>query len=229
MIFVDAIVVKVRDGQVRNTPFYVVMGVTVNGERDILGIWSGDGAEGARFWLQVFTELKNRGVEDVLIAVCDGLKGLPEAINTTWEQTVVQTLSLHNGGVRGFRTDTCVVAVRTYETSHLRGPHADPFGRRGAESCISQREQRHRPGDRRDKVLTRGCRASSVTGWILLIAEGTAEWLVFITNLTHPMYSPASTGVAPTTNYVWSTRTARCWCNAVFLTRSRASRNSSDS
>lgn len=74
----------------RNTPFYVVMGVTVNGERDILGIWSGDGAEGARFWLQVFTELKNRGVEDVLIAVCDGLKGLPEAINTTWEQTVVQ-------------------------------------------------------------------------------------------------------------------------------------------
>lgn len=83
VIFVDAIVVKVRDGQVRNTPFYVVMGVTVNGERDILGIWAGDGAEGARFWLQVFTELKNRGVEDVFIAVCDGLKGLPEAINTT--------------------------------------------------------------------------------------------------------------------------------------------------
>ena len=75
--------VKVRDGQVRNTPFYVVMGVTVHGERDILGIWAGDGAEGARFWLQVFSELKNRGVEDVLIAVCDGLKGLPEAISTT--------------------------------------------------------------------------------------------------------------------------------------------------
>ena len=70
MIFVDAIVVKVCDGQVRNTPFYVLMGVAVNGERDILGIWAGDGAEGARFWLQVFTELKNRGVEDVLIAVC---------------------------------------------------------------------------------------------------------------------------------------------------------------
>lgn len=95
VIFVDAIVVKVRDGQVRNTPFYVVMGVTVNGERDILGIWAGDGQEGARFWLQVFTELKNRGVEDVLIAVCDGLKGLPEAINTTWEQTVVQQCIVH--------------------------------------------------------------------------------------------------------------------------------------
>lgn len=82
MIFVDAIVVKVRDGQVRNTPFYVVMGVTTNGERDILGIWAGDGAEGARFWLQVFSQLKNRGVDDVLIAVCDGLKGLPEAITS---------------------------------------------------------------------------------------------------------------------------------------------------
>lgn len=68
VIFVDAIVVKARDGQVRNTPFSVVMGVTVGGEREILGIWVGDGAEGARFWLQVFTELKNRGVEDVLIA-----------------------------------------------------------------------------------------------------------------------------------------------------------------
>jgi hypothetical protein len=90
VLFVDAVVVKVRDGQVRNTPFYVVMGVTVNGELESLGIWAGDGGEGARFWLQVFSELKNRGVEDVLIAVCDGLKGLPEAITTTWERTVVQ-------------------------------------------------------------------------------------------------------------------------------------------
>ncbi|GAA2244755.1 hypothetical protein GCM10010401_17540 [Rarobacter faecitabidus] len=71
------------------------MGVTTSGEREILGIWAGDGGEGARFWLQVFTELKNRGVEDVLIAVCDGLKGLPEAINTTWEQTVVQQCIVH--------------------------------------------------------------------------------------------------------------------------------------
>ncbi|MFK0005408.1 IS256 family transposase [Paenarthrobacter sp. NPDC090520] len=95
VLFVDAIVVKVRDGQVRNTPFYVVMGVTVNGERDILGIWAGDGGEGARFWLQVFSELKNRGVEDVLIAVCDGLKGLPEAITTTWDRTIVQQCIVH--------------------------------------------------------------------------------------------------------------------------------------
>ena len=95
VLFVDAVVVKVRDGQVRNTPFYVVMGVTANGEREILGIWAGDGGEGARFWLQVFSELKNRGVNDVLIAVCDGLKGLPEAITTTWERTVVQQCIVH--------------------------------------------------------------------------------------------------------------------------------------
>ena len=95
VIFVDAIVVKVRDGQVTNRPFYVVIGVTTSGERDILGIWAGDGGEGAKFWLGVFTEIKNRGVEDVLIAVCDGLKGLPEAITTTWELTQVQTCVIH--------------------------------------------------------------------------------------------------------------------------------------
>ena len=77
VIFIDAIVVKVRDGQVTNRPVYVVIGVTVSGERDILGLWAGDGGEGAKFWLAVLTELKNRGVEDVCIAVCDGLKGLP--------------------------------------------------------------------------------------------------------------------------------------------------------
>jgi len=95
VIFVDAIVVKVRDGQVRNKPMYVVIGVTVNGERDILGIWAGDGGEGAKFWLQVFTEIKNRGVNDVCIAVCDGLKGLPDAITTAWPLTVVQQCIIH--------------------------------------------------------------------------------------------------------------------------------------
>ena len=95
VIFIDAIVVKVRDGQVRNKPIYVVIGVTVNGERDILGLWAGDGSEGAKFWLQVQSELKNRGVADVCIAVCDGLKGLPDAINTVWELTTVQACIIH--------------------------------------------------------------------------------------------------------------------------------------
>ena len=89
VIFVDAIVVKVRDGQVRNTPFYVVMGVTTAGERDILGIWAGDGGEGARFWLQVLTELKNRGVEDVLIAVCYAvLAVMPMMLGRSWSAAV---------------------------------------------------------------------------------------------------------------------------------------------
>jgi putative transposase len=95
VIFIDAIVVKVRDGQVRNKPIYVVIGVTVEGERDILGLWVGDGNEGAKFWLQILTELKNRGVADVCIAVCDGLKGLPDAINTVWELTTVQACIIH--------------------------------------------------------------------------------------------------------------------------------------
>lgn len=95
VIFIDAMVVKVRDGQVINKPIYVVIGVTVDGERDILGLWAGDGSEGAKFWLSVFTELKNRGIEDVCIAVCDGLKGLPEAITTAWEYATVQTCIIH--------------------------------------------------------------------------------------------------------------------------------------
>nr|WP_312884949.1 IS256 family transposase [Nocardia barduliensis] len=86
---------KIRDGQVTNRPIYVVIGVTVAGERDILGLWAGDGGEGAKFWLAVLTEIKNRGVADVCIGVCDGLKGLPEAITTVWERTIVQTCVIH--------------------------------------------------------------------------------------------------------------------------------------
>src|SRR3954449_5697386 len=95
VLFIDAIVVKVRDGQVVNKPVYVAIGVTVNGERDILGLWAGDGGEGAKFWLSVLTEIKNRGTVDVCIVVCDGLKGLPDAINTVWSRAVVQTCVIH--------------------------------------------------------------------------------------------------------------------------------------
>ena len=95
VLFIDAIVVKVRDGQVVNRPIYVVIGVTVHGERDILGLWAGDGSEGAKFWLAVLTEIKNRGVEDVCLIVCDGLKGLPESITTTWSFAQVQACILH--------------------------------------------------------------------------------------------------------------------------------------
>ncbi|ELB92270.1 transposase [Rhodococcus percolatus] len=94
-MFIDAIHVKVRDGQVANRPIYVAIGVTTAGEREILGLWAGDGGEGAKFWLAVLTEIRNRGVADVCIAVCDGLKGLPEAITTVWPLTVVQTCLIH--------------------------------------------------------------------------------------------------------------------------------------
>jgi transposase-like protein len=95
VIFVDAIVVKVRDGQVTNRAFYCAIGVTVDGKRDILGIWASPGGEGAKFWLSVLTELRNRGVADACMVVCDGLRGLPDAIEATWPQAVVQTCVLH--------------------------------------------------------------------------------------------------------------------------------------
>ncbi|MEP1123579.1 MAG: IS256 family transposase [Ilumatobacter sp.] len=95
VIFIDAIVVKIRDGQVANRPVYTAIGVTVDGQRDILGLWIGTGGEGAKYWLQVLTEIKNRGVDDACIVVCDGLKGLPESIEATWPLAVVQTCVLH--------------------------------------------------------------------------------------------------------------------------------------
>jgi len=95
VVFIDAIMVKVRDGQVTNRPVYVAIGVTCNGERDILGLWAGDGGEGAKFWLSVLTEIKNRGVQDVCILVCDGLKWLPDSVTATWPLTIVQTCVIH--------------------------------------------------------------------------------------------------------------------------------------
>ena len=95
VVFIDAIMVKIRDGQVANRPVYTAIGVTVDGQRDILGLWIGSGGEGAKYWLGVLTEMKNRGVDDVCIVVCDGLKGLGESIEATWPLAVVQTCVLH--------------------------------------------------------------------------------------------------------------------------------------
>jgi putative transposase len=94
-IFIDAIVVKVRDGQVANRPFYAAIGVTLAGERDILGLWAGAGGEGAKFWMSVLTDLRNRGVRDVFFVVCDGLKGLPEVVSNVWPAAIVQTCIIH--------------------------------------------------------------------------------------------------------------------------------------
>ena len=97
VLFIDVINVKIRDGQVANRPIYVILGVTADGERDILGLWAGEhgDGEGAKFWLRVLTEVKNRGTNDVLMVICDGLKGLPDAIAQVWPQAVTQTCVVH--------------------------------------------------------------------------------------------------------------------------------------
>ncbi|MFV2013736.1 MULTISPECIES: IS256 family transposase, partial [unclassified Micromonospora] len=95
IVYVDALMVKVRDGaQVRNKACYLVVGVNTDGVKHVLGIWVQQ-TEGAKFWMQVCTELRNRGVRDVLIACCDGLTGLPEAIEAVWPHTTVQTCVVH--------------------------------------------------------------------------------------------------------------------------------------
>ena len=94
-VFIDAIVVKVRDGQVANRPIYAAIGVTLEGDKDILGLWAGAGGEGAKFWMSVLTDLRNRGVKDVFFVVCDGLKGLPEVVGNVWPAAIVQTCIIH--------------------------------------------------------------------------------------------------------------------------------------
>lgn len=97
VIFIDAVNVKIRDGNVANRPIYLALAVNRDGERDILGLWAGEhgDGEGAKFWMRVLADIKNRGVADCLILVCDGLKGLPDAVNTVWPQTVVQACIVH--------------------------------------------------------------------------------------------------------------------------------------
>jgi putative transposase len=96
VLLIDAIVIKVRDAQVANRPVYVAIGVNLDGERDVLGLWLGpSGGEGAKQWMTMLTELRNRGIADALIVCCDGLKGLPDAIRVTWPKATVQTCVVH--------------------------------------------------------------------------------------------------------------------------------------
>jgi len=96
VLYVDALMVKVRDGgRVVKKPAYLAVGLDVTGHKHILGVWLGAGGEGASFWLSVLTELRNRGIEDVLIACCDGLPGLADALEQTWPQVIVQTCVVH--------------------------------------------------------------------------------------------------------------------------------------
>ncbi len=165
VLFIDAIQVKIRDGQVANRPIYVALGVTVDGERDILGLWAGDGGEGAKYWLHVLTEIKNRGVADVCIVVCDGLAGLPDAIATVWPAAVTQTCVVHllrnsfryatgelRGGLGGpLPGHHPAVGARLGRVRPLPGlPRRDPHGHR--------HHQRHREPQRPLPPLGQGPR-----------------------------------------------------------------------
>jgi putative transposase len=95
LVFFDALRVKIRDeGLVRNKAVYIALGVASDGTKDVLGLWI-ENTEGAKFWLKVMNELRNRGVGDILIAVVDGLKGFPEAIEAVFPRTIVQTCIVH--------------------------------------------------------------------------------------------------------------------------------------
>jgi putative transposase len=95
VIFLDALVLKIREGgTVQRRACYLALGVTVEGERDVLGMWFQE-TEGAKFWMQVLSELKQRGVQDILVCCVDGLKGFPEAIEAIYPNTVVQTCVVH--------------------------------------------------------------------------------------------------------------------------------------
>ena len=96
VVLVDGIRIKIRDGTVTNRTVYVAMGINMDGQRDILGLWVGPtGGESPKFWFGVMTDLKNRGVADVLVLCCDGLKGLPDAARATWPMVDVQLCVVH--------------------------------------------------------------------------------------------------------------------------------------
>jgi putative transposase len=95
VVFFDALRVKIKeDAVVRNKAIYLALGVQPDGSRDILGLWI-EGTEGAKFWMKVFNDLKTRGVNDILIAVTDGLKGMPEALGAVYPATTLQTCIVH--------------------------------------------------------------------------------------------------------------------------------------
>src|SRR5215470_77985 len=96
VVFIDALMVKIRDGVVANRPVYLAIGIDCEGAEQVLGLWVGPTTgESAKFWLTVLSELKSRGVADVCIVCCDGLTGLPDAIGVTWPQAVVQLCVVH--------------------------------------------------------------------------------------------------------------------------------------
>ena len=148
IVYLDALMVKMCDnGVVQNRAVYVALGVTREGRKEVLGLWS-SANEGAKFWLQVLTKLKNRGLQDIFIACVDGLKGFPQAIETTYPQTTVQLCIVHlvrgslqyvNWKERRTVDDTLFAHPTVLHNRRREDPHR--------AQCIRQPELHHvRPG-----------------------------------------------------------------------------------
>jgi putative transposase len=145
IMYIDALVVKVRtSGVVINRPAYLAVGVDVDGRKHVLGVWLGDGGEGAKFWLSVLTQLRNRGVEDVIFCCCDGLKGLPEAIEATWPRASVQTCGASDPRQPAvLRLEGPPQDRRRLEADLHRGQRG---GSRGRDGHLRARARRTSPG-----------------------------------------------------------------------------------
>ena len=127
IVYLDAIVVKVReDHVVVNRPVYIAVGVDLDGRKHVLGLWLGKGDEGAKYWLGVLTELRNRGVKDMLIAGVDGLTGFGDAIENVWPQATVQTCVVHLIRINSVK----YCSWKDRKAVHL-GPQADLPGANG--------------------------------------------------------------------------------------------------
>ncbi|MET9046037.1 IS256 family transposase [Streptomyces sp. NPDC004362] len=95
IIYIDALGVRIRSGSVASQPVYLAIGVDMDGCKDVLGLWVGDGGADTATWMAVLSDLRNHGVEDVCTVACDGLKGLPDAVTATWPRATVQTCVIH--------------------------------------------------------------------------------------------------------------------------------------
>jgi putative transposase len=148
VVYLDALVVKIRDeGVVRNKSVYLAIGVNAQGRREILGLWI-EPTEGARLWLRILNELKNRGIEDILILCCDGLKGFPEAIESAFPRTTVQTCIVHM-----IRNSLRFVSYKDYKqlVADLKPIYRAP-NRLAAEAALSSFEARW--GQRYPQIVT---------------------------------------------------------------------------
>nr|WP_153546332.1 transposase [Streptomyces sp. RB17] len=182
VVMIDAIVLKIRDGAVANRPVYIAVGINLEGERDVLGMWVGSGGEGAKTWMAWLAELKNRGIEDVLIACCDGLKGLPDS-------------------------DSEHLAARRHPA--LRGPHGQKQPQVGLDQALVADRQgtppglhRRHGGRRRAAVRrVRGDLGSPLPGPDRLIGVWRRSWEHFVMFLRFP---PEIRKIVYTTNMIES-------------------------